>query len=312
MNRIFNKPYQTMVGWNLAKLTRFFIIAGLVVAVSGSYLWYSRLYMTDERKFWRAIESSMSLPSVTRTLTTGGTGNQVVQKQQFFFNPNMSSASRVTFDQISATESTSVVTEGISFIDAQYSRYIDFETNQPRPDGTIANLDSVLGEWEENVATGDSIEQARLNYISELVTLVIFGNFDPEYKRDTIRALQEEGTYEINIRGISQDEIDGESVTIFPISVKLKPYVELLNKSFIQAGYGDFPPLDPINYREDAAIPVTIAVSNKSGAVSGISFGNRQEGYSGHGILKANERPEAKYTNGELERIVQEEIQGIQ
>jgi len=297
--------------WNLRRLIRIFVIFGIIFSLSGSYLWYSRLYLNDERKFWMAIENSMSTPSVTRTLTSGGTGNQVVQKNQIHFSPNMVTNSLVTFNQRNATEDTLVTTEGISFPDALYSRYTEFSTTSSKPDGTKPTLDPVLGEWEANIPEEELLEQSKFNYVSELVTLVVFGNFDAEFRNDVIKSLQDSGAYDINFAGVSDDVIDGSDVRLFPVSVRLKPYVEQLQRAFVHAGYGEFPPLDPANYTEDSRVPVTIAVDKQSGAIAGVSFGGRQESYSGYGIRKTIEKPETKYESGELERIVQEELQGV-
>lgn len=307
-----NKFSKRLVQVDIARLTRVFFILGIIIALVGSYLWFTRLYLTDERRFWIAIENSMSLPSVTRELQSGGSGNQVVQSQQFFFSPNQVVASRVTFDQISATESTSVITEGLSFLDTQYSRYTEFSTNQRTQDGAAVDIDSLLGKWEENAVPQEALEQARQAYVSELVTLVIFGNFDSEYKRSVLERMQQEGVYEINPNSINHDEFEGEDSLIYNVSVKIKPFVELLNDSFEYAGLGDFPPLDPSGYSDDAPpLPAQIIVNKRQNTITGVSFGTRQERYSGHGIIKDVNRPTAEFQSGELEDAVQQQLQGV-
>lgn len=299
-----------LLKWDLAKLTKRFVIVGIIAAMVGSYLWYNQLYLTNNRRFWMAIENSMSLPSVTRTIENGGSGNQVVQQLQLLFSPQMTSQNRVTFNQQGATEQTAVVTEGVSYLDAQYSRYTAFSTNQKDQQGNILNLDPLLGKWEGSIAPDQDKEQARLTYLSELITLVIFGNFDSKFKNETIGALQEKGVYSIDASGVTEENIDGDTIIVFPVNVKLKPYVELLNTSFEHAGYGNFPQLDPTNYLDDAEIPVAIKVNKRTQSVVGVSFGSREEKYSGHGIIKTINRPDAEFSTGELEAAVQERLQG--
>lgn len=309
LKNVFVSIENHIASWNLKKLAKYMIVLAVIVGLVGSYLWYSRMYMTNERRFWLAINNSMATQSVTRTLTSGGSGNTVVQEQQLFFAPQKVSRSHVSFIQKSATVDTAVETEGISFVDHQFSRYNTFRTNQPREDGTVPNLDAVLGKWEGNKVPEDQLEDARLNYVSELVTIAVFGNFGPEFRSDVISQLRQNNVYQLNIDGISEDTIDGKKVLIYPVSVGLKSFTTALQKAFTQAGYGEFPPLDPANYTEDSRVNATFAVDPKNNSIAGIQFGSRAEQYSGYGIFINVTKPNVDFENGQLEEFVQQEIQ---
>lgn len=285
------------------------IILGLIISIIGSYLWYGNMYMTNERRFWSAINNSMSTKSVTRTLTSGGTGNTVVQDQQFFFSPQKVSRSHVSFIQKSATVDTAVETEGISFIDHQFSRYNTFRTNQLKEDGTTPNLDSVLGKWEGNKIPEDQLDDARLNYVSELVTLAVFGNFGSKYRTETIEMLKQNNVYQLKEDGITEDTVDGKKVLMYPVSVSLKGFTQVLQNAFTEAGYGIFPPLDPANYTEGSRVNATFLINPSNNSIFGIQFGSRSEKYSGYGININVTKPNTEFESGQLEEVVQQEIQ---
>lgn len=300
---------RTVTKWNLKRLIKLFVITGVVLALVSSYLGYTRLYLNDERRFWYAIENSMSTPSVTRVLTTGGSGNQVVQSQQMFFEKEPKTISQVLFDQRGATTNTSVVTEGLSFLDEQYSRYTKFSTDQKRPDGAPVQIDDLLNKWEVLQSESDAErEQTRQNYINELVSLVIFGNFDADFKHDVATQLKEQNVYAIDLVNVTDTEIDGEPVKIYPISLGLQAFAGQATRAFTAAGYGDFPPLDPANFTPDNRIDATIAVNTRTNAVVSVSYFNRQEQYIGYGIHKEIDRPDATFSAGELESRVQEAV----
>ena len=83
---VFNDPQWISKLTMAAIVTAFSIfLTPVLIGLAGGYLWYSRLYLTNERRFWMAIENSMATQSVTRTLISGGSGNKVTQTQQFFF-----------------------------------------------------------------------------------------------------------------------------------------------------------------------------------------------------------------------------------
>ncbi len=306
-----NKCINYINSLDLRKITTRLLILGIIFALAGAYLWYSRLYMTNERKFWLAIENSMTTKSVTRTIVSGGTGNQVVQDQRFFFSPQIGSKSKVSYNQKSATVDTAVVTEGMTFPDSQFSRYISFNTNQKDKEGNVPNLDEVLGKWEGNEIQESELDQAKQNYVGELVSLVIFGNYSPEFRDSLIAGLKESDAYQINNSSETEDAVDGKDAIIYQVSVELKSYAEQLQRAFVEAGYGEFEPLNPDNYQEGSKISMTLAVSSTSNTIIGVSFGDRQEQYGGYGINEVIEKPQAEFKPGELENFVQEELKGI-
>ena len=309
LKKVYKSLAYRITSWDLKKIARNMSILAVLVALVGGYLWYSRIYMTNERKFWMAIENSMSTQSVTRTTTTGGTGNKVVQDQQFFYSPQMASRSHVTFEQKSSSVDTAVETEGVAFPDSQYSRYTTFRTNQKKSDGTVPNLDSILDKWEGTKVSDEELESSKLNYVSENVTLAIFGNFGAKFRHDTLKALKEGNTYSIDFTNVVPDTVDGRKVLRYPVNVNLFPYTTQLQKAFVEAGYGDFPPLNPENYKDGSQLSAQITVDAKTNTIVGIQFGSREETYRGYGIGINVVAPKTDFNSGELEQKVQQEIE---
>ncbi len=302
VSRRFNN---VTASWNLAKITRYFLVVGLLIALVFSWIWYSNIYMDSERRFWSAIENSMTTSSVVRTLTEGGSGNQVVQNYRFHFAPQQVIENEVNFSQKSATVDTQVVTEGIIYPQEQFLRYTKFKNESNGR--SIANLDTLLGDWASQET--DDEDEGRLNYLSEYVTLAIFGNFNANQRRDFMNQLKENNVYEVDFNNVLEDTVDDQKVKVYQVTVNLKPFATLLNEAFTKAGYGDFPPLNPDNYREGSTLNSTFKVTKNSNTLVGINFGNRDEVYSNYGVIKNIEKPEAKFTIDELQTEVQAVIQ---
>jgi hypothetical protein len=295
--------------WNFAKLTRYILVFGIILALITSYFWYNKLYMTPERRFWTAINNSMATPSVVRTLTEGGSGNQVIQDYRFNFAPQRVVQNKVRYTEKSATTNTSVTTEGIIYPDVQFLRYTEFYNS--RSDGeNSANLDSVLGQWA--VQAPESLEESQINYLSEQVSLVIFGNYGPQARQSLIKQMKESQVYGSDIDYPLQDSVDGKSVDVYTISVKLRAYATILNKAFVDAGFGEFPPLDPDNYREDSLVNGTILINRSNNTIVGVNFGGREEKYSNYGVTAQVVRPQTDMTVEELQMQVQDTLQASQ
>lgn len=271
-----------------------------------SYFWYSRVFMNPERRFWTAINNSMATSSVMRTLTEGGSGNQVVQDYRFNFAPQRSVQNRVVYTEKSATTDTRVVTEGIIFPNEQFLRYTEFYN--ARSDGTsLGSLDPVLNQWALQVSEDE--EESNINYLSEQVSLVIFGNYGANIRSEMIQQLKTDAVYGDNLKDPLQDTVDGETVDVYTVTVKLKKYVTILNEAFVKAGFGEFPPLNPDNYREDSTVNGNILVNKKNNSVIGVSFGGREEKYSNYGAITNVERPQTDMSVEELQAKVQELLQ---
>ena len=300
-----------VLSWNLRKLTQTMVFMAIPIALAGSYLWYNRLYLNDERRVWLALNNSMATSSVTRTLTSGGTGNKVVQYQQFFYAPQAVTKSKVTFSQKSATIETNVATEGVSYLDRQYSRYTLFNTNQKKPDGSAPSLDAILGKWGKNTQTPEEQASARDGYVGELISLAIFGNFDAQFRAEAIKEMKQSGVYTIDVNGITRESVEGKQVLNVPVTVKLKPFAALLQKAFVKAGYGAFEPLNPDNFREDSTLGATFLVDRKSNSLFGVQYGDRQEKYTGYGVNQQVVEPTSDITSEDLEKKVRDEISGV-
>ena len=293
----------TLQQWNLEFLTKLFLIAGLSIGLVTSYFAYDRLYMTPERRFWIAIENSMTTNSVVRTLAQGASGNQVTQDYRFHYSPQRVIENRVELSERSATVDTQIVTEGIIFPDRQYLRYTSFDS---QANGQEANIDSLLGTWASEPAENE--EEAKLTYLSEQVTLVVFGNYGTSLRTSYLNDLRDAYRVDFNTATELTND-DGDAVIIYPLRVGLPEYTAILQRSFVDAGYGEFPPLNPENYREGSDIAAAITVRKKDNAVVGIAFGDREESYGNYGLVKQIDAPDAELSIDQLQDQVQAQLQ---
>ena len=287
---------------NHKKIAKWLVVAALIIAIGSSYFWYTRVYMNGERRFWIAIENSLSTKSVVRTLNQGGTGNQVVQKYRLNFAPQRVIENNVEFTTRSATENTRIVTEGIITPQDQFLRYTEFE------DEGGNDLDSVLGLWAQESSNEQNAEDARINFVSEHVTLVIFGNFNPNYRNQVIKQLQDRNVYSGTLMNPFEIEKDGEKLLVYNLKLDIRAYAEILGNAFVDAGYGEFPPLEPSRYREGAQVGVEITVNKRTNKVADVVFGGRAESYSNYGVIKDVTLPTVTISIPELQQKVQEAL----
>jgi len=299
---------------NVRKLTTIMLIASIVIGLITSAFWYNRVFLDGERRFWNAINTSMSTPSVVRTLTQGGSGNQVVQDFRFHYAPQRVIENNVEFTTKSATEDLTVRTEGRVYPEEQYLRYTVFDNVDASGD-PISNIDDLIGNWAFQEGQGPNVpaEDNRIAFLSEYVSLAVFGNYDAEYRAQIIKELRDNNVYSGQLDRPIEQEVENEDgtteeVLVYQVRVQLQDYARILNDSFMKAGFGSFPPLDPENYREGQDVTSQITVSKKNGTIMQIEFGGRQEVYSNYGVIKNIEKPGYDRTVEELQAAVQERL----
>jgi hypothetical protein len=281
---------------------------GVIVAVITTWFWYFNVYMTTERRFWSAINTSMATPSAVRTLQQGESGNLVVQQYRFFYSPDKAFQNKVSYVERNATTNTFVETEGIVYYPQdQFLRYTAFESRQDTAEPV--NIDGLIDVWASQASQDP--EQDKLNYQSELVTLAIFGNFDARFRNEIMNDLKNSNTYGDVSFAFEDVDADGNAVLNYSVTVKLKPYVTALNKAFQRVGYDAFPALDPDNYEDDTTVPATFTVRKRDNSIVNIEFSGRSEAYGNYGVVVAPERPEASLTVEELQEQVQAVVQEL-
>jgi hypothetical protein len=308
LNKFINVIKSRIETWNLRKLTTYTISLGLLIGIITSWYWYQGIYMTPERRFWTAINNSMATPSVVRTLEDGGSGNQVTQNYRFNYRAPNFIENRVVFIEKSATTDTRIETEGIITPTEQYLRYTDFKNNT-QEDLQNSDSQSVVGKWASGEENEADQEQSRLNYISEQVSLAIFGDFSSSFRYEIISKMKESSVYGTKLNEAEENTVDGKTTLQYVVDVNLREYVQLLQKSFVQLGLGEFPPLSAENYNEGSVVKARFSIDKSNNSISQIEFGGRTETYSNYGVIKSLSVPEVAFTINELQEQVQSSIQ---
>lgn len=293
---------------NYKKLARSMIIVGTILFVASAYVAYTRLYLTNERRFWIAIENSMSTASVTREVQNGGTGNKTIDKSRFTFGAQAVTNKISSISQKSATSESNVSTETMQTPTSEYVRYLNISTNEKRQDGGSYDFNKALGLWavQSEANTPDEKAEAKLSYVQPHITLAPFGNMRPNDRNEIMNKLKNDGAYEVDYKNARVDTSEGSKYLLFNVRVKTKKYVKVLQDQFTMLGYGIFPPLNAANYPENARVNGTFVVDAKSNTLIGIVFNNVTERYSNYGFNRFIELPTNAVPLDDLQQRLQE------
>lgn len=271
---------------NYKKLAiRLTVVGTLLLGVTG-YIAYNKLYLTNERRFWAAIENSLATRSVVRSVESGGTGNLTTETTRFNFGTEATVDRTTSVGAKTATSESNVTTQNILTPTAQYVRYVDITTSEKRADGTPYDFTPIKGVWAKQAeATSDEeADRLKLSYIQPHVTLAPFGNLRPADRSQILKELKEGGVYEIDYKNVQKQDVDGRDYIVFAAKVKLKSYVTVLQNHFNVMGFGVFPPLNADNYPEKARYNVQFLIDPRDNTVAGIKLDNQTENYTNYGV----------------------------
>jgi len=288
---------------------RLTVLGVFLLSITG-YVAYNKLYLTNERRFWMAIENSLATRSVVRSVESGGTGNRTVEQTRFNFGTEATVDRITSVGTKSATSESNVTTQNILTPTAQYVRYINISTSEKKADGTDYNFDSVKGVWakQAEAATPEEADRLKLSYVQPQVTVAPFGNLSPNDRRQIVKELKESGAYEIDFNNTKSQVVDDRNYTVYAARVRLKKYVQVLQKHFNAMGFGVFPPLNADNYADKARYNAQFLVDPRDNTIAGIKLDSQVENYTNYGAhVKAAIPKEAIPID-----VLQEKLQSLQ
>lgn len=278
-------------------------IVGVGFFVASAVLSYNKLYLTNERRFWLAIENGLRTNSVVKEQQQGGTGNKQIDRTRFSFGSNPQTNKTTSISDITATTKSNVITELLQTESLQFIRYTDITTDQTKEDGSDYDFSSIKNVWAKQ-AEATSEEEAEFlknSYVQLQVTLVPFGNLQTTSRRSIVNSLRNDGVYDIDYKGARTESVDDIDYVIYPVKVMTKKYVAVLQKHFIAMGYGEFPPFNPDNYADNSRVNAQILVRKNDNVIAGITFNGITEKYTNYGVLNKVDLPKEYISVDELQ-----------
>ena len=293
--------------WDYKKLAiKASILAGILLISSG-YLAYTKLYLTNDRRFWMAIDNNLSTKSVVQEVSTGGTGNRNVDKTRFNFGVEATIDKISSISSKTATTDSNVGTHTVTTTKGQYVSYLNINTNEKKADGSDYNFDSIKGLWakQPDATSTEEADNLKLSFIQPHVTLAPFGNLSAATRRSIVNDLKSSGAYVIDYANTHIQEVDGQKYIAYPVSVKLKKYVSILQKNFDALGYGTFPPLDASKYAENSHYSATFFINPSDNSMHSIELENQTEVYTNYGVISKAPVPAEAITLDALQERLQ-------
>jgi hypothetical protein len=196
---------------------------------------------------------------------------------------------------------STVKTETIGTLSADYSRYLEISTTQQAASGQPADFSKVENIWGKNdqLATTHYLRQANLG-------LIPFGNVSGGDTDVLINALL--NSYQVDYRSVTMKVVNGRQVWVYSVKVDMDKYIAVLKRISKAVGLGDQPDLNAEVYKDQPDIAVNVAVDKASRQLVQLTYAatKETEDYSAYGLDRPVQLPTQTIPFTELQDRLQQ------
>ncbi len=292
---------------NNSRFIRKSLILSIVLCAVSGYMAYTRLYLTPERRFWKAIGNSLSTRSIVRETQAGGSGNKSIEKTRFVFGDQPNQTKISSINNKTATSESNVITESILLPTTQYVRYKELFSTEKKTDGGDYDFSKIKNVWakQDDAKDEESKQQQRLAYIQPLITLVPFGNLSPSQRSSVLNRLKNDKAYVVDFDHVTYSKVNGRQYALYNVQVKTKKYVGALQEYLRDLGLGEFPPLNPANYPDNARVNALFLVETRGNVITAVTYNGQNEHYQDYGVISQIDLPSKTIGLSELQERLQ-------
>jgi hypothetical protein len=271
---------------------------GLLLLIASTAAWWQFIYLSPKHAFNDMLQNNLSTNSVTKNQLS--TGNQKTSLQrvnlQFGVQNAVRSLATVRSDAGSAT------TETIGMPNVAYVRYVNISDAQnSRNYSNVTNVWAKLAK-DSSSALPQLFTQTLLD-VTAAPTLPV-GYIDPSQRADMLAYIRDESVFVPDYGHVTTTTINGRKSYVYPVSVKLAPYLRLMQQYAHIYGLKDLDKVSPSDYQSAAPVKLTVSVDRVSHEMVRVSLlsSGFNETYTDYGIAKDITVPTKTISADELQK----------
>lgn len=286
-------------------------IAGLVILLVSALVWWFGVQTQPQRVFQGMLEQSLKTSGVTMNALQDNNGSEVDYTLQYSLGAEPRAHSIVKINQ----PGVRVVTETIGTQEADFTRYLDIETDQVGEDGQPLDTSNIEGVWARDDNNQESlIGQALLGLSLPLGAWPVpIAGLEPEARQELLTQIANDNVYEVDYGNVEKNRQDGRLRYTYSVNIQVILYASMMKTFAAHAGLHEFADLDPNQYSGSPPLEVQLTVDVRSRNLIEVRLPAQAEGepeyvqtFSGHGIPADVSTPEDYITNAELQQRLQE------
>lgn len=288
------------------KMMLFTVLGGIGLLILAVFLWWNLVYQSPQRVFESMLTNNLRTSSVTKyekTVNGSQTAEQYVRLQLGGTN---ASQWLVSISQ----PGLKVTTEGIGTPTTGYVRYVNASSSKKDMSGKTADFSSILNVWgKAEPKEQSSLTQLFSQSILDIGTVPAppIGNVTPEQQQNITAYIKQLSVFTPNYQTMQRKMLGGREVYVYDVSVKLAPYVRMMQVFANNIGLHDLESLDPTQYQSAQPIKLKMSVDATSHQLRQIAFAQSgfTETYSDYGLTTPISIPAKTIPASELQSRLQ-------
>jgi hypothetical protein len=273
-------------------------ITGLACAllVASVLMWWKFVYLSPKRAFEDMLVNNLTTTNVTKNVLSGSNDEANLQRISMHLG-----AQNIIRSLATVRSSTgSATTETLATPNAGFVRYTSITDTQ-----TKQNYSAVINRWATS-AKGASDDVSKLFSQSLLdvnsAPVPPLGYVEAEKRDELLDYMRDEQVFTPDYSTVKQQVVNGRKVYVYDVSVKLAPYLRMMQEFSHVYGLKDLDAISPTDYQSATPIRIALSVDKVSHEMSRIAFASNgfNETYTDYGVAKHIELPTKTITTAEL------------
>jgi hypothetical protein len=273
---------------NRRSLTLIFSGVSIVLLVVAGLVWWNFVYQSPSRVFEGMLQNNLQTSSVTKHQISTTNGQSAEQYLRLQLGGTNASQWLVTLKQAGSN----VTTESIGTPSAGYIRYVHLATSQTQTNGKPYNFSSILGVWgKTDVKSGGPQAQLFSQSLLDVGTAPIppIGNLSPDNQQNVLQFMHDQAIFTPDYSTMQRTTLDGRRVYVYSVSVKLAPYLRMMQAFAHDNGLKDLDNINPSDYQTVPPVTLVFMVDTLSHQLRKVSYEAAKftESYSDYGLTSS-------------------------
>lgn len=299
MEHMLNKLPKRIVALYAGSLVLLIIIA--------VFLWWQFVYQNPQRVFDDMLANNLETTSVTKQQKQGSGAQSVVQTVRMQLGGTNAADWLVKIKQANSN----VTTESIGTPQVGYVRYLAASTKQKHTNGKGYDFSKLLNIW------GKADPKDSKNVLNQLfgqtlldistAPLPPIGNLQPDDRQNVLQFTHDQSVFNADFDKVTTGTVDSRPVYVYPVSVKLEPYLRMMQAFARDSGLHQLDSLDPSQYRSAQPVKLTIKVDRWSHQLRQVQYDTAKftQSYTDYGLELPIQIPEHTIPVSELQTKLQ-------
>jgi hypothetical protein len=273
-----------------------FATAVFVIILGGLLSWHT---YTSPKTVWNdMLVNNLAARSVTKNQVVSSGTSADVQSVSIQFGPPYAARSLVTV----RSEAGGVTTETLATQDAAFLRYADITDATGKKD-----YSSLVNVWAKagNDNTGSQLKQVFNKAVLDLSIAPVppIGYLDAAKRNEIVRYIHQEQVFAPDFAHVKSEVINGREVYTYTVTVKLAPYLRMMQEFARVYGLKDLESISPTEY-QSATLKLDISadkLSHQMARVASSTLG-LNETYTDYGVIQNLQPPTKTVSISELQK----------